>query len=347
MTPHPRRVGAADLLSGRIRLARRCVRQLERANRAFHRATDGAGARAAIERLEEVWPDLRECGKWLADQAGRPGPDPTVLALCKDYAICGYQVLVAYLPPAVMFEWAKPLLERAGPVLAGGPAEDRLLCGVPPFYLAKIHQALGLFADAEKWFRVSLQANVGEHGADHPYVGQVLDDLAVILQELHRPAEAEESLRRALALIERGFGPNHIEVVNPLNGLGYLLMSAGRSAEAEPLLRRAVRIEEAHGADRPTLAPVLNNLALLLWQTGRLGQAERTLRRSIDIARGGLGPEHPDVASSLGNLGCLLQESNRFVEAEELLRRAIEIGERDLGLDSVVMANKIEALARV
>lgn len=347
MRAHPRQVDSIALLSGRTFLARRCVRQLERANRTLHLAADGMGFRMALERLEDIWPDLHECGKWLVEQARQPDPGPTIQALCKEYSTSGFKVLTAFLPPLVMFEWAKPIYELGASILAGGSAEDRLLRGVPTFYLAKIYQSLARYQDAERWFRVTLQVNEREYGPDHPYVGQVLHNLAVLLQELNRSAEAEQLLRRAVDVIERGFGPDHLEVSNPLNSLGYFLLRTGRSAEAEPLLRRALEIEEAHGADGPGHGPVLNNMALLLWETGRFGQAEQTLRRSIDISQRSFGPEHCEVATSLVNLGHLLQNTYRLPEAEEVLRRAIEIHEHNLGPDSAETILALDALARV
>src|SRR5436190_7906347 len=60
-------------------------------------------------------------------------------------------------------------------------------------------------------------------GPDHPDVARDRNNLALLLQNTHRPEEAEWQMRRALAIDEKSLGAKHPNVARDLDNLALLL----------------------------------------------------------------------------------------------------------------------------
>jgi tetratricopeptide (TPR) repeat protein len=153
--------------------------------------------------------------------------------------------------------------------------------------------------------------------ADHPDVGQALNNLALLYQDQGRYAEAEPLLKRSLGITEKALGPDHPDVGHSLNNLALLYKSQGRYAEAGPLFKRSLAIwERALGPEHPSVGISLNNLAELYREQGRYAEAEPALEaqprhqradagarppRSCQIARQpGFGCAHPRRLAACG-----------------------------------------------
>jgi len=188
------------------------------------------------------------------------------------------------------------------------------------------YRNLGRFDEAVASLRRALAAEERNFGPNHPRVGGILNDLALLLVEANQLVEAEPLLLRALDIAEKTGGADDPCVAIRLHNLALLLHYAGRPADAEPLLRRALAIDEkARGPDDPEVAKRLGILAFSLQGTNRLEEAEPLLRRALAIEEKALGPDHPEVAKTLNNLAIKLQGANRLDQAEPLMRRAVVI----------------------
>jgi hypothetical protein len=202
------------------------------------------------------------------------------------------------------------------------------------------------YAQAEPLLRQCLRVLEARSGRDSPGVAEVLNDLALLLQDTNRRSEAEPLYRRALAIDERTHGPVHPDVAIRLHNLALLLRDTNRLSQAEPLYRRALAVlEKSLGPEHSDVATDLGSLAGLLRYTNRPAEAEPLFRRALAIDEKSFGPDHPDVAADLNNLASLLQSTNRLSEAEPLYRRALVIFERSLGSDHTNVAKVLDNLA--
>ncbi|GEM_PF-450391 len=176
--------------------------------------------------------------------------------------------------------------------------------------------------------------------------GSVLNEEAIVLNEMGLFEKAENAVRRALEIAEKMYGPNHHNVATALNNLAQVFLNTNRLKDAEPLMRRALLIaEKSYGPDHPDVAICLNHLVSILRAMDRLAEAEPLMRRALAIAERNYGLDNPNVASSLNNLALLLLDTNRLADAEPLMRRAFAIAEVSYGPDHPHVAVCLNNLA--
>ena len=195
-------------------------------------------------------------------------------------------------------------------------------------------------------FRRSLGIRENALGADHPDVGEALNNLAMLYQDQGRLAEAEPLYRRSLGIWENALGADHQHVGTVLNNLAALYSAQGRYTEAEPVFKRSLAIrEKALGTNHLDVGASLNNLAALYRDQGRHDEAEPLVKRSWSIHEKALGSEHPAVGTVLSNLAVLYRGQDRFAEAEPLLKRSLAIREKALGPEHPAVGMVLDNLA--
>src|SRR5262249_7907741 len=192
-------------------------------------------------------------------------------------------------------------------------------------------------------------------GANHPDVGQTLNNLARLYRDQGKYGDAERLFKRALTIREQTLGPSHpyvaatrydlaalpsgqsrheeeeakaedvtsSAVAQALNGRGLAAWREGKDGEAEGLYKRALAIrEKALGANHPNVGQTLNNLALVYLDQGKYSEAEELFKRALAIRETALGANHSDVGQTLNNLALVYRAQDKHDEAEGLLKRA-------------------------
>jgi len=191
------------------------------------------------------------------------------------------------------------------------------------------------WAQAEKFFKSSLDAWTHVRQPDESEVAWALQGLAIAYRRQARFDEAEPLLKRVIAIRERTQGPDHVDVAVTLNSLANIYRDQYRYTDAEPLFLRAIAILEKERPVSPMeLTSSLNNLGELYIDVGRLTEAQRLIERALGIREKTLGPEHPYVATSLGDLARLYSIQGRYADAEPLIKRGNDISEKVFGPDN-------------
>jgi tetratricopeptide (TPR) repeat protein len=211
--------------------------------------------------------------------------------------------------------------------------------------LARLREAEGQLAEAEKLHRraLALQEKLG--GPDHLMIPAFAGALAELLTRTGAYKEAEALSRRAIAISERSFGPEHDFTARHLNDLALVLKLTNRREEAEAIYVRALGIYEFRlGPDHLSVATTLNNLGTLYLDMGRFAEAESLLSRSLAIREKG-GVASPGVTVALSNLAEVLHKANRLLDAEPLYRRALSIDEKLSGAEHPDVARDAHNLA--
>ena len=257
---------------------------------AARRGDPGAGPRlSALVRDPELPAIVRATAVELAPRFGREGIDAAVVASAD----------------------ASPLVRAyAARALAGVPAPDRLIAGVPlledPLRAVRSEAAVALASLPESSLpersRAAFRAALAEHVAtqraqqDTPEANL---NLALISERRGDVARAESFYRAAIAL-DAAFHPAHAN-------LAMLLARAGRIADAEHTLREGI-------ARAPVAGELHYDLGLVLAEAGRIEEAEAALARAEALL--------PGHARSAYNHALALQHLGRDADALRAFERA-------------------------
>jgi len=169
-------------------------------------------------------------------------------------------------------------------------------------------------------------------GEKHSFLGDSLNNLALVHFAMGDYGIAEKLLREAMEIRRKASGEKHSSYAQSLNNLAELIAVRGDYSAAEPLYRQALEIwRETLGDDHPEVATAMNNLANLYRAVGNYAAALPLHEQALEIWRNKLGEEHPDVAASMIAQAMLRFDMGDYSAAEELSRKALKILRTELG----------------
>lgn len=152
--------------------------------------------------------------------------------------------------------------------------------------IAALQVAYGDFANAEVFYKRSLDIAEKAVGRDHAQTGNILGNLGEFYRMQGRSAEAEPLLKRGLAIDQKAYGPSHPRVATALNNMALLVHGEGRTAEAELMFKRSLAIREAIlGPAHPLVGATLANLAGIALSQRDFDGAVRHWRQSTAIVQ--------------------------------------------------------------
>jgi tetratricopeptide (TPR) repeat protein len=163
-------------------------------------------------------------------------------------------------------------------------------------------------------------------GAEHPDLGPVLHDQAVLFDSSGRYEEAEPLYRKALDVTEKELGMEHPRLGTTLNKLAGLYEEIEMEEKSEPLYTRALEIKQkVLGENHPDVGTIMGHLANLLKQQKKYDRAEPMFRQSLAIAERALGKDHPNLSVVLNNMAELYADMGNEEQAEHFQERAFAL----------------------
>lgn len=189
--------------------------------------------------------------------------------------------------------------------------------------LPESSEALSNYADAELFYRRALFLYQRAYGSENPYVGDVMSNIANVLEDRGELQAAEEMQRQALSVHLAALGPGHPSVAGTLYNLGTVVRRRGDAAAAEVLFRQALEIQrQAFAGPQHLIGSTLFNLGVaVLAQGGRKAEArvlfDQAYHMKLDVwcpaevqgARSNANradcPGHPDLAGSMAGNGAV------------------------------------------
>jgi tetratricopeptide (TPR) repeat protein len=211
--------------------------------------------------------------------------------------------------------------------------------------LARLCYALGIYTQAEKWYKASQDSSEKAVGKQHQDYAIRLNNLALLYKTQSRYAEAEPLYKEALQIGKETIGIKHPNYAIRLNNLALLYDAQGKYSEAESLYQEALQIDkETIGTKHPNYAIDLNNLALLYYAQGKYAKAESLFKEALQITGETVGKKHPDYANRLWNLGGLYYKMGQYSQAKALLTEAYGIFRNTLGEEHPHTQNTKEGL---
>jgi tetratricopeptide (TPR) repeat protein len=207
----------------------------------------------------------------------------------------------------------------------------------PPVELAQLHATLGLVLrelgrddDARAEFERASQLWSQHYGPQHPSIGRVRFELAIVEERNDRYPQAVTNYEAASQVFEQVFGPDSVAVARAVAGLARNLGELGRYDEALQQYQRAHAIFEAQGdAGSVELAATLDGEGVVLRRKGEPKQAVAQHHKALQLyERGGRGVDEHDLAEVHVHLGEALLDLERTGEAREQLDTAVRLLER-------------------
>ena len=207
------------------------------------------------------------------------------------------------------------------------------------------HRRLEHYDQAAASYREALAIQRGLLGPNHPEVGTLLNNLAVVMNSTGKFDEAEALNREAMLVRQIALGKDHPYVANSMVNLAVTLEAKGNWQAAADLYEQAASIVRASlGPNHPRLAQILRNWGVLLANQSRTGEALPLLREALRIRRAAFKEESRDVADALTTLAFGLRAAGSLTEAEALNRKALAINIKVVGPDSEVVADNLKEL---
>ena len=212
--------------------------------------------------------------------------------------------------------------------------------------LARIYQAKGDYAEAERYCEQALAIYRKVRSPDHPDIARSLDTLGETYRILGNFSRAETLYKQALAIDEKWGVKGKFWAATVQSDLATLFQEKGDLEQAESLYKVALATyENALGADNATVAQVLNNLAEVYASKHDYERARDLEFRALGIREKLFGRESSTFAESLHNLSSLLRSLGDYQHAKDLSQQAVTIWERGLGRHHPVVAQAYSNLA--
>jgi len=192
--------------------------------------------------------------------------------------------------------------------------------------MGTVYTSLGLYNDAVRLLRTSLDTRKGLSGPESPEAAASMDHLGLVLGKRGDFEEAEELFSQALDAKRNVGKAESLEAATSLSGVAEMLMEQGRYAEAELLYIESLRLRyELLGNEHPEVAENLQDLGFNYFNKGGFAEAEAYLRQAVEMRRALHGEVHPDLALAINDLAWALFELDKIDEAEVLHREALEM----------------------
>ncbi len=177
---------------------------------------------------------------------------------------------------------------------------------------------------------------------------QLLNNIAVVQDDLGRFDDALANYRRSLDLREAALGPDNLTVASSLSNIATTLMHQGAYDEALALFQRSLGIRERFlGHEHIDVAASLDNIGALHFNRSEYAEALAALRRALTIWESALGPDHVDVATTLSNMGSVLWLMGDNEAALAAYERALAIREAGLRPGHPDIASSLVSIASV
>lgn len=232
-------------------------------------------------------------------------------------------------------------LDRAEEIIGSIPALISSSPELDPRYtvqalgcIGRIQIDRGLTTEAGETLSKAVETARLEIGPEAPQVGDLLNDLCWVEQQLRLWDLAIADCERAVEIRERAYGPDDPRVATTLNSLANAFRGADRLEEAAAIGERVLELRERLlGPDHPRTGTALNNLGLIYKAMGRLDLAEALYLRSLELRQLAYGEQHPKVGRAYNNLAIVYRDRGDLDRAEAAHLKALEILEATVGPD--------------
>jgi CHAT domain-containing protein/tetratricopeptide (TPR) repeat protein len=200
--------------------------------------------------------------------------------------------------------------------------------------LAKLHQSLGQYNEAEAEFNEALTLNDQLFG-DGMQKAILLNNKAMLFQTVGRYGEAADLMKAAMAASSKGPKKTFQSFDNRKfqANLAFIYQLSGKFAEAEAQFLEIKKVFEARKqTGNAEYAGLLNQMGILYIQMGKPEKVEELLKKSKAVYKERFTEDNIYYAKVTNDLGNFYRMSARYADAELQLNKALSIRETLLGI---------------
>ena len=210
-----------------------------------------------------------------------------------------------------------------------------------------IHNRMGDFKAAEKWFLEAIAIRETVLGKSHSDYAASLTELATMYSKTGHHEKSEPLFLEAITIKSNLSGKNDPDYCRNIINLGTMYEKAGYPEKAEPLYLEAKAIFEngLNNRTHPFYLFCLNNLAHLYSNLGDFEKAESFFLETISAREKTVGKQHPSYIESLAGLGITYTRLGNYAKAESLFLEVKATMEQALGKQHPEYARSLTALA--
>ncbi|MBS1999499.1 MAG: tetratricopeptide repeat protein, partial [Cyanobacteria bacterium SZAS LIN-2] len=202
---------------------------------------------------------------------------------------------------------------------------------------------LGLYPQAEKLFRESLEMSSQTGGKNTVQYAATLNNLALMLQNQSNYAEAEALFKKSEEINKAAGSANEACCLCNLAGV---YQDQGHFDEAESAYKKALAMSVAKG-DEEQAATTINNLGTLYLDEDMYEEAERYFKKALAKTEKLSGTQSSNYAIICGSIGKAYARQGRYDEAVPLLLSSQKIKEQTLGPEHPMVATGLVSLAEI
>lgn len=199
--------------------------------------------------------------------------------------------------------------------------------------LAKLHQALGKYNEAENEFNEALTLSNQLFG-DGMQKAILLNNKSMLLQTVGRYAEAAELMKEAMRASSKGPKKTFQSFDNRKfqANLAFIYQLSGKFTEAEATFLEIKKVFESRKqTGNAEYAGLLNQMGILYIQMGKPEKVEELLKKSKAVYKERYTEDNIYYAKVTNDLGNFYRMNARYEEAEKQLNKALSIRETLLG----------------
>lgn len=199
--------------------------------------------------------------------------------------------------------------------------------------LAKLHQALGKYNEAETEFSEALTLSDQFFG-DGMQKAILLNNKAMLFQTVGRYDEAAALMKEAMKASSKGPKKTFQSFDNrkfKIN-LAFIYQLSGKLTEAETAFQEIKKVfEDRKQTGNAEYAGLLNQMGILYIQMGKPEKVEELLKKSKAVYKERFTEENTYYAKVTNDLGNFYRMQARYEDAEKQLNKALHIRETLLG----------------
>lgn len=246
------------------------------------------------------------------------------------------------------FELALPLLEKAMHIRDTNPQTTPKEKASTLADVADLHFELGLYAEAETYFRRSIDQYKTFTEEDDEELVSSISGLATVLSYQDKLEQAQQLNQQVLEIQLKKYGPLSIQAGDAYTNLGHVFRDSGKFDEADEVLTHGLEARRvSRGNMHLETAHSLNQLARNKTLMGRHDEALPLALEGLEIRRQIIGKDHPEIGASLGNLSGILFSLERYDEAEQARRESLQMMRNLFGDDHAYVSGTLNSLGHI
>lgn len=214
--------------------------------------------------------------------------------------------------------------------------------------LAYLLMYIGRYAEAKKWFKMSLEICTEIHGENYYDNAMCYNNLATIYFYQGNYKKAEILLEKGLKIYENVSDEDISDIIVSYNNMAYVYSRQEMYRKAIKFFIKSLKISESMSEKyQNDIANSYEGLSDVYYNQGEYEKAEKFCIKCLKIKEKIYGKEHPNTALIYKDLAYLYQSRGKYNVAKEMYKKSLKIYENIFGDNNLEVASNVNGLANI